>query len=337
VNVRARLISLVAIVVLAVLGTVIYVANVHSDQKKAVASAEPVPTAALATLTAQPHIVFRSTAIGDDYGHVAVASLADPSGPRAFTPVSCDRVYARSAEAVCLYSKPGLVTTYRAEVLGADWAVKQTLPLSGVPSRTRISPDSSMVATTTFVTGHDYSSPGQFSTATLVTRVGSKKSVNIEGFKLVVDGKRLTAADRNMWGVTFVDDDNFFATAASGGKTWLVKGSLSTRTLTALRPDAECPSVSPDHTRVAFKTRNGQPTGQWHIAVYDLATGKGTILSEQHSVDDQVEWLDDSHILYGLQRAGTGPSASDVWMVDADGSGTPRLFIKDAWSPAVVR
>jgi hypothetical protein len=336
VNVRVRLLSLVAIVVLAAIGTVVYVANARSDQKKAVASAKPVPTADLGTLTAVPHVVFRSTAIGDDYGHLAVVSLADPSGPRAFAPVSCDRVYARAAESVCLYAKPGLVTTYRAEVLGADWSVEQTLPLSGVPSRTRISPDSTMVATTTFVTGHDYSSPGQFSTATLVTKVGSKKSINIENFKLMVDGKRLTASDRNMWGVTFVDDDNFYATAASGGKTWLVKGSLSGQTLTSLRQDAECPSVSPDHTRVAFKTRNGHPTGQWQIAVYDLATGKTTILSEKQSVDDQVEWLDNDHVLYGLPRTGTGPSASDVWKVNADGSGAPQLFIRDAWSPAVV-
>jgi len=336
-NVRARLITLIAIVVVAVVGTVVYVADVKSDQKKAVASAQPVATADLATLTARPHVVFRSTAIGDDYGHVAVVSLADPNGPRAFAPVTCDRVYARNGESVCLYAKPGLVTTYRAEVLGADWAVKQTLPLSGVPSRTRISPDSSMVATTTFVTGHDYSSPGQFSTATLVTKVGSSKSVNIEGFKLMVGGKRITASDRNIWGVTFADDDNFFATAASGGKTWLVKGSLSGQTLTALREDAECPSISPDHTRVAFKTRNGHPTGQWQIAVYDLAGGKQTITSEKQSVDDQVEWLDNDHVLFGLPRTGTGPSASDIWMVNADGSGSPQIFIHDAWSPAVVR
>jgi hypothetical protein len=107
--------------------------------------------------------------------------------------------------------------------------------------------------------------------------------------------------------------------------------------LTALRADAECPSLAPDGTRVAFKTRNGQPEGQWMIAVYDLATGKSTLLAEKHSVDDQIEWLDRDQVLYGLPRSGSGPSASDVWVVPADGTGAPRLFIPDAWSPAVVR
>jgi hypothetical protein len=337
VNVRARVLTLAAIVVLSVVGTVVYIANARGDQKRAIAAAPAVKVADLATLIAQPHIVFRSTAIGDEYGRVAVVALDAPSGARAFTPANCDRVYARQSEAVCLYAKPGLVTTYRAEVLGADWSVKQSLPLSGVPSRTRISPDSSLVATTTFVTGHDYSSPGTFSTETLVTRIGSKTSTNVESFRLTVDGKQITASDRNVWGVTFLDDDNFYATAASGDKTWLVKGSLSAKTLTALREDAECPSISPDHTRIAFKTRNGHEKGQWNVAVYDIATGKATILSEAHSVDDQIEWLDDTQVLYGLPRSGNGPSASDVWTAKADGSGTPQLFIPDAWSPAVVR
>nr|WP_296068257.1 hypothetical protein [uncultured Actinoplanes sp.] len=336
-NVRVRLLALAAVVVLALTGTAVYIANARADQRKAVESAPPVAVADLAALTAKPHIVFRSTAVGDDYGRVAVVGLDAPSGPRAFAPVTCDRVYARNAEAVCLYAKPGLVTKYRAEVLGTDWSVKQSLPLSGVPSRARISPDSSLVATTTFVTGHDYSSPGQFSTETLVTRIGTKQSINLEDFALTVDGRRVTAADRNMWGVTFADDDTFYATAASGDKTWLIRGSLAARTMTALREDAECPSISPDHTRIAFKTRGGQANGQWHIAVYDIAGGRSTVLSEQNSVDDQIEWLDDRQVLYGLPRAGNGPSASDVWTAKADGTGTPQLFISDAWSPAVVR
>ena len=336
-NVRARLLAFASVVVLSLVGTGVYIANARAEQKKSAVAAPAVAVAGLSTLMAKPHIVFRSTAVGDAYGRVAVVGLDAPSGARAFTPVNCDRVYARRAEAVCLYAKPGLVTTYRAEVLGADWSVKQSLPLSGVPSRTRISPDSSLVATTTFATGHDYSSPGQFSTETLVTRIGTKDSLNLEDFRLTVDGKHVTAADRNMWGVTFIDNDIFYATAASGGKTWLVKGSLAAKTLVTLREDAECPSISPDHTRIAFKTRGGQAKGQWHIAVYDIATGKATVLSEKNSVDDQIEWLDDTQVLYGLPRAGNGPSASDVWTAKADGSGTPRMFIVDAWSPAVVR
>lgn len=335
---RARVWTLGVIVLVTLLGTVSYIYSVRREQTQGVAAAPPMPTGPdLTAVTSGPHVVFRSTAAGGDYGRVAVVPLGEPAGPRAFTPAACDRVYALRSGAVCLYAKPGLVTTYRAQVLGPEWSVIRELPLSGVPSRTRLSRDGSLVATTTFVAGHSYSTPGQFSTETLVTRVADGHSTNIEHFQLIIGGKRVTAADRNLWGVTFADGDTFYATAASGGKTWLVRGSLGGQRLVALRDDAECPSLSPDGTRIAFKTRAGQVPGHWRIAVYDIATGRSMILAEQRSVDDQIEWLDDTRVIYGLPRGGEGPSTSDLWTVRADGGGVADLFIRDAWSPAVVR
>ena len=61
----------------------------------------------------------------------------------------------------------------------------------------------------------------------------------------------------------------------------------------------------------------------------DLATGADVALAETRSVDDQLEWLDDRNLLY---HAG-----NDIWTVPADGSGTPRVYVKHADSPAVVR
>jgi hypothetical protein len=54
-----------------------------------------------------------------------------------------------------------------------------------------------------------------------------------------------------------------------------------------------------------------------------------TPLAETRSVDDQAEWLDDEHVLYGLDES--------IWTVPADGSGAPQLFARRADSPAVVR
>jgi Tol biopolymer transport system component len=208
--------------------------------------------------------------------------------------------------------------------------------LPGLPSRARISPDGSRLATTTFVFGDSYTNPGQFSTRTIVSNIAGGGELDLEQFAVVVDGKPLTAADKNIWGVTFADDDTFYATAAAGKKTWLVQGSLSARRMVALRGDVECPSLSPDGTRIAFKKHGSLPNGQWRLAVYNLATHTETMIAEKRSVDDQVEWLDNQRILYGLPRGGTSIS-SDVWVANADGTGASSVFVADAWSPAVVR
>ena len=154
-----------------------------------------------------------------------------------------------------------------------------------------------------------------------------------------MDGRPLEAIDRNYWGVTFADDDDtFYATVASGGKTWLVKGSVAKQTMTSVRTDAECPSLSPDGTKIAYKKRLGNATpGVWKLAVMDLAGGEEKVLPESRSVDDQVEWLDDDRLLYAMSRPGTEATTSDVWVLPADGSGQPEVFIPQASSPAVIR
>jgi Tol biopolymer transport system component len=138
--------------------------------------------------------------------------------------------------------------------------------------------------------------------------------------------------------VTFAkDDDTFYATAATGGRTYLVRGDLSRRTLIAIRQNAECPSLSPDGSRVAYKVDVGGDRPWWSLAVLDLATGRQTLLSgEKRNVDDQVEWLDDDTLLYGLPREDQ-PGVTDVWSVDTHPGAAPGLLIEQAWSPSVVR
>jgi hypothetical protein len=336
--VRNKILVFAAVLLVAVVGTVFYVLHVQRRDARADASAPSVAVRGdLAAVQKAPHLVFRNTALGDGFAQVAMVPLADPGGARAISPAKCDRVYARVAATLCLVIKRGIATTYQAQVLDAQWKPERTAPLPGLPSRARISPDGSLLATTTFVFGDSYTNPGQFSTRTVVSKVaGGGTELDLEQFTVVVDGKAITAADKNLWGVTFADDDTFYATAASGKKTWLVKGSLSQKRMVALREDVECPSLSPDGTRIAFKKHGNLPNGQWRLAVYDLASHKETMIAENRSVDDQVEWLDNQRILYGLPRGGTSIS-SDVWVADADGSGTPTVFVADAWSPAVVR
>ena len=338
-NLRMRLVILASVVVLAVIGTVITIVAAQRERERATDDAAPVATRDdLAAVTGGPHVIFRSTALGDAYGRVAAVPLTDPDGPRAFTPAQCERLYQRGTETLCLEADRGLVTVYQAQLLGPDWAPLRGLDLTGLPSRARMSPDGALTATTTFVYGDSYASPGQFSTRTLISRAADGSQLaELEQYRLQVDGRVITATDRNIWGVTFVDDETFYATAASGGTTWLVKGSIAARTLTSIRTDVECPSLSPDGTRIAFKRHGDLPNGQWRLAVYNLTTGTETQLAEVRSVDDQVEWLDDSRVLYGLPRDVEGTASSDIWVVPADGTGAPEVFIPNAWSPSVLR
>jgi hypothetical protein len=246
-------------------------------------------------------------------------------------------VFAASGHTLCLASDPGVVTTYTAQTWADSGGPVQELPLKGIPSRARLSGDAKLAATTSFVSGDSYASAG-FSTRTIVTNLAAGTSVELENFRLVHRGTAIAPSDRNFWGVTFApDDDHFYVTVSFGGITWLATGQLSTRTIRTIRADAECPSLSPDGTRVAYKKRGTRGPGDWRLAVLDVATGKETMLAESHSVDDQVEWLDDHQILYGLPGVGADAAETNVWVVPADGTGAPRLLIPKAWSPAVVR
>lgn len=296
-----------------------------------------VPAVNTDTVAAGDRVVFRNTASGDGYGLVASVDLADPDGERAVTSLACDRVYATAAQQMCLHIDRGIVTTFAATLRDADGTELRSWPLPGIPSRTRVSADSTLVATTAFVTGESYGTVA-FSTQTTISTTDGTDYGNLEEFTLLVDGSRITAADRNLWGVTFAADGrSFYATAASAHRTWLVQGDLTTRTLTAVRESAECPSLSPDGSHIAYKKAvPGTATPTWSIAVLNLATGAETALPEPGNVDDQVEWLDASTLLYGLARPDV-VGDSDIWSIAIDGTSEPRLFIPHAWSPSVVR
>lgn len=334
---RTRVAVLAAICVVVLGAAVAYLVVSRNNQKNVEQHAANVAQVSGAAIEARPRIVFRNTALGASYGKVAMVPLGNPAGPRAITTTPCDRVYATPKNVVCLSSDRGFVTTYGAHILDNNMRQTQTLPLTGIPSRTRLSLDGSYAATTSFTSSDSYGSTS-FSTRTVITPVGGKTLGSLEDFTLIHDGESIKPIDRNYWGVTFAaDDETFYATVAWAKHTWLVRGSIAGRKMVTLREDAECPSLSPDGMHIVYKQRGKLPPGTWRLVDYNIASGKVTPLAETRSVDDQVEWLDDTHVIYGLPRTGSQAAVADIWSVPTSGSGAPKLLIAQASSPAVIR
>ncbi|MFE5327083.1 hypothetical protein ACFRCG_11920 [Embleya sp. NPDC056575] len=291
------------------------------------------------SLVGAPRLLFRSTESGPGYGRLATVAAADPGGPRTVGERSCDRVYAAGGTAVCLATEGGLTRTPVALVLDADLRQVRRVELAGTPNRARVSASGRMASWTVFVYGDSYASM-TFSTRTSIldTRTG-ELTANLEDFTTTRDGKELKSPDRNFWGVTFTADDNtFYATLSTNttGRTYLVRGDLAARTMTVLRENVECPSLSPDGTRLVFKKKISQSTrNPWRLHVLDLATMRETPLAETHSVDDQAIWIDDHTVGYALPT-GSG-AAGDVWSVPADGGGAPTRLVIGGFSPAPLR
>ena len=275
-------------------------------------------------------IVFRNLdrKQASDFGFTAVAKVGEPD-QRSIQSLPCSRVYYTSGRGLCL-EPAGALVKQKVTVLGRGLVPAGDLTLQGIPSRARVSPDGRYGAVTFFVLGHSYATPGSFSTQTTIIDLRKAKAlVDVERFKVTRDGKELDSPDFNFWGVTFAaDSDRFYATLGTRGKTYLVEGSVSGRSARVLRDGVECPSLSPDGSRIAFKKRIGTGS-RWRLHVLDVATLRDHPLAETRSVDDQAEWLDDDQVLYGVEDA--------VWVVPADGSGSPRRLLPSADSPAVVR
>jgi hypothetical protein len=207
-----------------------------------------------------------------------------------------------------------------------------------------MSPDGKLAAMTVFISGHSYSSPG-FSTRTSIVDVttGEMLIEDLEQFRVLHDGRSVKAADFNFWGVTFArKGGRFYATLGTAGKRYLVEGDVAERTMRVVHDNAECPSLSPDNRRIAFKRRRGdgdQGQSGWKVQVLDLTSMTELPANrETRDVDDQVEWLNDDEIVYAMPDNPTvGAAVMNLWSLRIDGSSPPKLLVPLASSPTAIR
>ena len=235
-----------------------------------------------------------------------------------------------------------------------SWRLHEVLPcahlrraLQGAPSSgarwdsqsNESSPDGRVVAVTVFVSGHSYSA-GSFSTLTTLIDTATGAGLgDLEQFAVTRDGKPFKAVDFNFWGVTFAaglqhvlrDARDGPGTASDSGRRcrsatasraarWRrVSGALAGRHAVGIQ--------APPHRERCI--RHGA------LATLDLQTLTDRLVpGELRSVDDQVEWLDANHLLYGVTDDESGLGGTSVWKVNVD-SGPAAVWLRGAYSPSV--
>ncbi len=337
----ARLLTLLAaVLLLAGVGTlsVLHAAHRAAKHEQAQPGGPAVQSGAvsLKATGGAGTLVFRSMAWGPHRDELSTVPADQTTAVRTASGVRCLRFYAAAGTGICLQAVHGaLQDTYRAVVLDAQLHELRSFPAAGIPTRSRVSPSGRLAAWTVFVSGDSYGGL-DFSTRTSIVDTGDwRLEENLETFTVLKDGHPYHAQDINIWGVTFADDNAFYATLATGGQTYLVHGDLAARTLTTVHQNVECPSLSPDGTRIAYKKRiaGASADAPWRLYVLDLRTGAESPVAEQRSVDDQVVWSDDGTLVYAL----AGDSGSDLWTVRADDTSVPVKLLPAALSPAYLR
>lgn len=245
--------------------------------------------------------------------------------------LACKQVHASPADGgLCLaLTDDGIA--YDGIVFDADYRPRARFPVEGVPDRARVSDDGRYAAYTTFATGDAagyFASTSDFSTDTrIVDMRDGAELLRLDSLAVSRDGEPLRPGDRELWGVTFGHRGRYYATLATGSDHYLIEGHVHSRQARVIGEDVECPSLSPDGGRIAYKRRTGD-TNRWRLHVLVLATGKDIPLAEPRSIDDQPEWLDGDTIVYSDDRS--------VHAVPADGTGTPVRLAAHATSPAAL-
>ena len=257
------------------------------------------------------------------------ASCAEPAKPTLGSwPASAS--YFAAGRGLCLRKAGTLAGVAKVRIFDADLKPRRELPLHGLPSRARVSPDGRYGAITVVRHRPLLRRPGQLLDPDDHLRHGERargrrpRGLRRHEGRQGVRGRRLQLLGRDLRR----DDDRFYATLGTGGETYLVRGRPRERTARCCARTSSARRCRP--TARASRSRSGSATPSG-VAAARARPGhrQETPLAETRPIDDQAEWLDDDHVLY---RVG-----EEIWEVPADGTGQRAALHGRSDSPAVVR
>lgn len=320
------------------------------------AAAQPGTAARLSDLSAH---LGANTAVAPGTAR-ALVRAAGPGGPvelvsfdrrtrtvtaRQSVALACERVHAAAAGLIaCMRYNRALSGASQVDLFDRTLTLLHPQPIqsNAVISRTRVSADGRYTATTVFVSGHSYAVPGQFSTLSHIWDSRERRmALAFDKLTLTHEGQVVPYTPHtqvNYWGASFDprDADRFYVTVSIRKRPYLAEGRISQAAVRTLRPDVECPSVSPDGTRIAFKKLRANRRG-WDPAVLDLRSGTETVYPAAKGLDDQIEWLDDQALVYEATETVMGGAKTHLMLLDlSQAKPTERLWLADAASPALV-
>jgi hypothetical protein len=281
-----------------------------------------------------PFVIYRALAPREAYGRVALLELRPGAEPRVSS-LSCLRLHYAGGRGLCAIQQPrneAIVNVV--QVFDRSMIAAREVVLDGIPTRLRVSPNGRYAAITTYAE-EETPEYERLATRTRFIDLRSGRQLgDLRDFRIEFHESPALSGPMDFSSVAFErDGDRFFATLSTEAERYLVAGSLRERRLTVLRPGVASEALSPDGSRLAVK-RLLPDRGFWQLAVIDLRTWTERDLRQgTRSVDDQVEWLDDDHVVY---HDVDGESTA-VWALPVDGENGPRVLVKDAYSGAIQR
>jgi len=181
---------LVALVALFLVAGGAYVAVAALGPDRTTTEARPEASEVLA----QTDLMVRAVDPANPRLNGRVYEVDDGKVKRRSTDLACERVYYAGGRGICMGVAASGVD-YEATIFDSELRPQHDIPLTGFPSRARVSDDGRLGAMTVFVSGDSYATSG-FSTRSGLYEVESKTLIkSIEELPVFIDGGRYFASD----------------------------------------------------------------------------------------------------------------------------------------------